>query len=50
MQHRGWLTGKWAASEARFIDWLQLESALEVGQVVAKEQAERQLPAFTRAS
>jgi hypothetical protein len=36
--------------KARLADWTQCETALEAGQAMVKEQAERQPPAFTEAS
>jgi hypothetical protein len=50
VQHRGRLVGERAAAEARLANWIQCESALEEGQGVAKEHAERRPPTFAKAS
>jgi hypothetical protein len=47
--HRDKLADEWATAEAMLADLLQRELALEAGQTAAMEQAERKLPAFTKA-
>jgi hypothetical protein len=48
-RHRDKLADERATAEAMLADLLQRELALEAGQTAVMEQAERKLPAFTKA-
>jgi hypothetical protein len=50
MEHRDNLVGELGTAKSRLAGLLQCESSLKVSQTVEGERAERQLPAFTRAS